>query len=265
MPKQSKKTKSVSKKTPPRRLQSSVRSIAPVAIEYQPPKSAFSSRAPRRGCAGYQGCDFVGTISSTTSLQATSFGILNPLNAAVFPRLSTVALNFRRYRYEALRFHLFGRSASTQKGVIGFSSMIDDFRDADVDVNTEARVKNMQNCTVLRGWESGVHHVDVQAQGPNWYSCDNAEPNGFNNTNPGCTYFTIPATTAAGDLQWDLYVEYSIDFDISVLQAVNTFRDSPGGGRQATTPPSDTEELTLSRLRARVRELTIAPNPPKSG
>jgi hypothetical protein len=199
------------------------RTVAPVSVGFQPPEPSFRSVTPSKGCAAYAGVDFIGQLSSTTSAQATSYLTMFCGDATAFPRLSGISKTFRRYYFKKLKYHLMGRSASTQKGNIGFSSMVDDHYAADASVNSETEVKNMQGCLVLKGWEGGTHVVDTGAQGFKWYTCDSGESADYI-FNPGFTYFAMPLTAAAGDLSWDVYVEYEIEFDIAIASTINAFK-----------------------------------------
>lgn len=230
MPKTNLKSKKESKKISGPRA---TRSVAPVSIGYQPPKPQFHTLPTKEGCAAYAGVDYIGALESTTSAQNDGYKNMNVLTVASFPRLSQVADVFRRFRWKKLRYHLFGRSASTQKGVLGFASMINDISADDVSVNTEAEIKNMEGCITLKGWESGVHIVDVNAQGFRWYNCSYDSGTGAYTCNPGFTYFSLPATTAAGDLSFDVYVEYEVVFDVAIPAGI---QDPPPLLRRGTAP-----------------------------
>lgn len=186
------------------------------------------------GCAAYRGADYLGTLESqAASAIAGPWLSLSPTNT---PRLIAIATAFRRYRYRRLTFHLIGRSASTQRGVIGFATMIDDSNNADGSIITESSVKNLQGCLVLKGWESGRHVVDVEAQGLKWYTPDDLE--GEHHT-PGFTYYSLPQTTANGDLAWDVYVEYDVEFDLAVLPEANVPKMSKVLPKEGTSSLTD--------------------------
>lgn len=213
MPKQ-KNTKNVSPKN------KSVRSTAPVSVGYQPPEPSFRSIVPKDGCAAYRGVDYVTALNSATSIVVGGYRSLMP---SFLPRLAQISSVFRRYKYRKMIWHLIGRSASTQKGVVGFASIVDDTASPDLHVLTESDVKNIQGCLVLKGWESGRHVVDVAAQGVKWYTTDVDDGLAVS---PGYTYIYTPATTANGDLSWDLYVEYEVEFDIAVTADIISAREA---------------------------------------
>lgn len=223
-----------------------LRSMAPVSVGYQPPKPQFRAVPTKEGCAAYAGVDYVGSIDSTTSAQNDGWKNMNVLTATSFPRLSQVANVFRRFRLKKLKYHLYGKSASTQRGVLGFSSMVDDINGDDPSVNTEAEIKNMEGAISLKGWESGVHVVDVGAQGLKWYNCSYEVGSSFTTFNPGYTYLSLPATAAAGDLSWDVYVEYEVVFDVAIPSGI-----------QDTPPKRERNNLDseIEKLRAALRKL----------
>lgn len=192
----------------------------PVAYAYKAPKPRFESKVPitSGASARYVGCDYVGAINSSSAAVNNGTNSLAAFTASVFPRLSAIADVFLRYRYRSLKFHLIGRSASTQAGTGAFASFVLDGATSTITVNTEAIIKNAEGALVLKGWESGVHTVDVEAAGPKWYNCD-ADSVPFT---PGALVQYIPQTTANNDLSWDLYVEYDVEFAEAVVGATVT-------------------------------------------
>jgi hypothetical protein len=89
---------------------------------------------------------------------------------------------------------------------------------SEVDVTTESAVKNTENCLVIKGWEDGIHDVPLHASGLKWYNVDNDEQYAYQ----GSIWKYLPATAAAGDLTWDCYAEYEVEFDEAVASVVNT-------------------------------------------
>lgn len=193
---------------------------APIAFGSSVPRTSFRTLVPRMGSASFAGCDYYGSIASaTTATVATLSTGISARNGTIFPRLSGLAAAFLKYKFRKLHFILLGQSPSTQKGNIGFMSLVNDLpASAEADVTTDARVKNTEGCLVIKGWESGRHVVKCDAAGLRWYNVD------LNDTGAvsylGSVWYSIPATTAAGDLTWDVYVEYEIDLDEAVAQAV---------------------------------------------
>lgn len=173
-----------------------------------------------RGTASFHGCDYFGQIASATSgtVASLSTGIA-ARNATMFPRLASIAANFLKYSFRKISFILLGQSPSTQKGNIGFMSLVNDLpSSAETDVTSDARVKNTEGCLVIKGWENGRHDVKVSASGLKWYNVDVNDSGAV--AYLGSVWYTIPATTVAGDLIWDLYVEYEVDLDESVAAVV---------------------------------------------
>lgn len=194
---------------------------APVALGYQKPQPRFISKPPvlPGACVCYEGCDFVSNVSSSSSAASTgSLSTLAPFNSNAFPRLYGIADLFLRYQFKKLVYHFIGKSASTQAGVGAFCSFVLDGATTTITVNTEAIVKNAEGALVLKGWESGNHVVNVAAAGPRWYNCDvDSVP-----FSPGNLVYYLPQTTANGDLAWDLYVEYEVEFAEPVAGATVT-------------------------------------------
>lgn len=164
------------------------------------------------------GVDFVGTVNSATSFQIISY-ILNARNATTFPRLSAIASAFRRFKFQRLRFHMFGLAGSNNGGYIACTSIITDDLGTQATPSTEAQILNSEGVALARPWSFTTHDVDVDAQGLEWYSTDvSAAATEFGEA-PGLAYFYTSATTVAGDNSWQVYVEYEVD--ISVRAAVS--------------------------------------------
>lgn len=241
--------------------------FAPVSMAYRAPQPGFRSLPPSEGAdARYHGCDFVGQDSSLSA--STSPGALYPLAAfyaSAFPRLSVMADLFLRYRWKKLVYHFIGRSASTQAGVGAWASFILDANTNSLTVNTEAIIKNAKNALVLKGWESGRHEVEISACGPRWYNNDvDSVP-----FTPGNLCHFLPQTTANGDLSWDVYVEYDVEFCEPVAGATVTplFKEKRdrkickylqefSGKQKDANLTSEIEEL-----RKKLRELEMSSTP----
>lgn len=200
-----------------------IQGSAPVALPYVGPKPSpfFRSKPPVQpgACVRYEGCDFIGAASSSSSAASTgALYSLGAFGAISFPRLSAIADVFLRYHWDSLKFHFIGKSASTQAGTGGFASFILDAATTNITVNTESIIKNAEGALVLKGWESGTHTVNVNAAGPRWYNNDvDAVP-----FTPGSLCQYIPQTTANADLSWDVYVEYAVEFAEPVAGATVT-------------------------------------------
>ena len=188
--------------------------FAPVATATARPQVGMRSVPPSRDAtARFEGVDYIDSIDSSSSNATIGlYQDIRALNATMFPRLAAIADVFLRYRLRKLRFHLIGKSASTQAGVIGFGSVIDDLQGAVVTITTDEQVKNTEGCLVIKGWENGSHNVKVSAGGVKWYTTDTQGiPDGY-----GAVFISVPQTTNAGDLSWDLYVEYDVEFSESL-------------------------------------------------
>jgi len=187
---------------------------APVAMATSRPQVGMRSSPPSRDAtARFEGVDYIDSIDSSSSNATIGlYQDIRALNATMFPRLSAIADVFLRYRLRKLRFHLIGKSASTQAGVIGFGSVIDDLQGSVVTITTDEQVKNTEGCLVIKGWENGSHEVKVSSGGVKWYTTDTQGiPDGY-----GAVFISVPQTTAAADLSWDLYVEYDVEFSESL-------------------------------------------------
>lgn len=236
-----------------------VKRAAPVAESFVVPKPEFRVSMPRQGgCAAYRGTDFIGTLASTTSAQAIEWDSihLDSLQNSIFPRLAAIARVFKEYHFHKLKFHLCGRSASTQKGNLGFVTLVQQNVETNTDV-TELSIKNSENCLVVRGWESGSHVSITSGQPLKWQSVDASDAQG-GEFQYGIILISIPATAAAGDLAWDLYAEYDVEFNIAVGATLN---GTPPPLRQRSTKPAPTKsdlpptEETIALLRQRLSQL----------
>lgn len=208
-----KKSSTPKQQNPPKKRNPSRLRIkqAPVAESTLTPRPRFRATTPTQGgCAAYEGVDYVGSLGSlSASVTAGSYTTISPSNTVLFPRLSAIADVFARYTIKKMKLHALGRSASTQAGNLALASLMLDNDGTVILANTEALIKNMQGCLVLRGWESGSHVVDCGALGMKWYNTDV----GALHQTIGAVFRYISQTTANNDLSWDLYVEYEVEFD----------------------------------------------------
>lgn len=237
-----------------------IKRSAPVAESFVVPKPEFRVTTPRQGgCAAYRGVDYLGTLSSATSAQALQWNIihLDSLQGSIFPRLAAIARVFKEYHFHKLKFHLCGRSASTQKGNLGFVTLVQQNTESSSDV-TELSIKNSENCLVVRGWESGTHTSVTSGQPLKWQTVD-GDDNVGGEYRYGIILISIPATAAAGDLAWDLYAEYDVEFNIAVGATLNGVPPPLSNPKRSTTAPSKSDlppaEETIAALRQRLSQL----------
>lgn len=210
---------------------------APVSVGYRNPGPRMRAMMPQHGgCSRFEGVDFVGSLASKVS--TPTIGVYKTITmehfsteTALFPRLVAIASAYAKYKLLKLRIHMVGTSASTQAGVGAFSSLIIDSQASGAVLNTDPIIKNLEGCIVLKGWESGFHDVKLSAQGFKWYNVDVDGDAGGPYT-PGVIVVSIPTTTNAGDLSWDVFIEYDIEFNEAVSQATNADPLSKRGGRK---------------------------------
>lgn len=166
------------------------------------------------------GRDYSMAVNSATSAAATAQVIT--MNSTLFPRLVQQAYLYQNYRFNRLSFLFVGRSASTQKGNIGVGSIISLRDTGSYTVDTEAAVKNLENAVVIQGFLTGSHEVPIGESALNWYPVYDASGTaGDSLQRIGTLFWWITATTAAGDLSWDLYVDYDIEFSGRCLNTTN--------------------------------------------
>jgi len=244
-----KKQRNLQQKNPSRLLKQMKQ--VPVAASIQTPQPRFRAKPPTQGgCACYEGIDYVGSLGSSSS--ATTAGLyanINATNASLFPRLSAIADVFARYKIKKMILHVLGRSASTQAGNLALSSLMLDDSGSIITANTEGLIKNMEGCLVVRGWESGSHVVDTGALGLKWYNTDA----GAILQQIGAIYRYIPQTTANNDLNWDLYVEYEVEFDEAL--AGGSIGSSRRPIKQETVPDIEDLGQQLIKLKRKIQSL----------
>lgn len=194
---------------------------APVAMATRVPRVYFGSVSPTRGGSlRIRGCDYYGTLNSSTLDSTSAVGSISLGSSSIFPRLAEIAKVFLKFRFDKLIVRLIGRTASTQAGNCGLMSLVNDLpASAETDVLNEAIVKNTENCLVVKGWENGDHRVPLEASGYKWYMVD--ENDTGSKFSQGSIWRTIPGTTSVGDLSWDVYLEYECEFDEAVSKDVN--------------------------------------------
>lgn len=188
-------------------------------------RQQFMAPSKKGSEARVVGIDFVATLSSSTTQNLLALYILNPKDSTSFPRLSAIAGVWCRYFFRKLRFHIFGISAATQKGYTVMASFVNDDLAQDPAITNEAQLLNLENVAVGRPWSYSIHEVNLGAQGLEWYTCDGSA------STPAGEYvgkaLAGAATTAvAGDIQYQVYVEYDVEF--AVRSAVGTLTEPNG-------------------------------------
>lgn len=207
------KNKSKTRGNRPRGNPSTRAHDAPVATHTSVPRVYFQQASPAKGgVVRYRGVDYVGAFTSSTSAINALIYDVTMVNTVLFPRLSAIASVFAKYHLHRMRFIFRGKSASTQPGNLGFGGIVNDGLGGTFTVATEAGIKNLQGCLTVKGWEDGVYDMPVRESGLTWHTIDADGNTDLNGSSYGPVYRSIPATTAAGDLSWDLYVEYDAEF-----------------------------------------------------
>lgn len=230
--------------------------MLPIGEAYCAPKVHFQAKQPSKDAdARYAGVDFAGTLSSATSVATAIYEYIYPANATLFPRLNAIAKAFVRYRFKNLRFILHGKSASTQKGLGSFGSLVTDLLGGSIAVGSASVVKNSEGVLTLRGWETGGHEVAVDTTGLKWLINDTDAGATGEGSMLGFTFYSIEATTAAGDLSWDLYVEYDVEFAEAWLPAGINMKPPKEVQADSTSVTSDE---TIKKLLEEIQRLRKA-------
>ncbi len=158
----------------------------------------------------FRGRDWYGNLTSTTADVVASLGILNPLrNATLFERLSKPAADFSLFRFRKLVFHFTGLSASTTRGSLAFTAFVNEGFGGGPSIVNEASVKNSGNALILRGDRKGSYPVRCTSQ---WLALDTNIGASLIGASHGTLYHFIDGTPAAGDLTWDVWIEYDVEF-----------------------------------------------------
>ncbi len=217
---------------------------APLAIDMSRPVIGQSFKSPsRKGSEGrVTGVDFVGTVDSTTSYAITTYTI-NARNSTLFPRLSAIAGVWRRYVPTKVKFHLFAISAATQRGYVSMSSLVTDDLSTLATPSTESQILNQENVAVGRPWSYCCHTVNLAGMGLRWYSTDTTGGTTEFGEYVGRAFLGIPGTTAAADIQVQVYVEYDMEFCQRIASSLVLANDNLVGGRIFVSTLSSTSDL----------------------
>lgn len=219
---------------------------APLAIDMSRPVISQKFKSPsRNGSEGrVTGVDFVGTVDSTTSYAITTYTI-NARNSALFPRLSAIAGVWRRYVPTKVKFHLFAISAATQRGYVSMSSLVTDDLSTLATPTTEAQILNQENVAVGRPWSYCCHTVNLAGMGLKWYSTDTTTGTSEFGEYIGRAFLGIPGTTAAADIQVQVYVEYDMEFCQRIASNLVLANNNFVGGRVFHTTLSSASDLLV--------------------
>lgn len=158
----------------------------------------------------FAGRDWYGTLASATTDTVASLGIINPQrNSTLFERLSKVSVDFAMFRFRKLVFHIVGMSPSTSKGSLAFTAFVNDGLGGGAAISNEASVKNTGNALIMRGDKSGKYSVRCNSM---WLALDtNIGANTVGNS-LGTLYHFIDGTPGAGDLSFDVWIDYVCEF-----------------------------------------------------
>lgn len=165
-------------------------------------------------------CDYVGEILSATSATNGALYIVGAQNSTLFPILSAYTQTWLKYRFRRLRLHLMPKSSTTQKGnlVLGAVAADAGFGGA-VSPSTAAAVRSLTHAKPFPAFPvqdaaSDALYFDfpVEEGSINWYSVDTDAGANLIGTHMGRIFQSLPATVAAGDIQFDVYAEFDVEF-----------------------------------------------------
>jgi hypothetical protein len=181
-------------------------SLAPVATGYIKPEVSFRSMAPiTRGAeVRFVGCDYIGSVSTSSSAASDNVYDIIPGDTTTFPRLSNLAAIFAKYRFLGLRFFIVAKAPSTFAGDMTSCMVYEGTNSGSL---SEVEVKNRVGSVTGKFWENHLFETDCGKQSLLWLenfnSADNTRVFGY--------YHLFTEIGASAIPVADIFVEYDVE------------------------------------------------------
>lgn len=185
---------------------------------------------------------------TTLTTKSTSYALLgvsgsepgfdfNPACTFLFPWISSIALNFERFRFRNLRFRLISSAATTTAGRV---YMAVDYDYDDPPAATKLALMNNRSTVEGPVWKDltlSCSTPELHRDMPEKFVAHPTRSGGVEPRTAYCGYLMVAAETAVG-VSWDLEVSYEVELCVPVLDspdAISTFGDTS----PHTTAPAD--------------------------
>jgi hypothetical protein len=161
--------------------------------------------AVRAGATVVKHREYIADIAGQSAFTVLPFAV-NPGQAATFPWLSTIAKNYDKYRFSALKFIFESTVATTTPGVTMGAFDMDA---SDVPPTTKAVMMQYQGATRANVWLS--HSSVVPRKCPDLFVRPTSQPAGTDiKTYDVANFYLAVSGTSTGNVG-ELYVEYTVE------------------------------------------------------
>lgn len=154
------------------------------------------------------GREYCGVINTSVGAAITNYNVSPRLAAALFPRLNAISENWSQFRFKSLSVKLVGRSSPTVTANAAMMFLPYSFAGVP-SVTTEYEVKASQGSVTVPAHKTATLNIPCTSV---WLSTDTNAGVLYAGALIGRLYLYVSATATAGDGQWDMYVNYSIEF-----------------------------------------------------
>lgn len=158
----------------------------------------------------FRSSDYVGVLNSGVAATITGYNATNPLgNSSLFPRAGNIAKMFMQFKFSSLTFRFVGRSTPTITANLCAVFLPNNGFGGAVTLTSEFMFKDTPGNIVVRAHQTRV--LKCPCSSP-WLSVDSNALASTVGASLGQLFTYVSATTAAGDAQWDLFVDYTLLF-----------------------------------------------------
>jgi len=158
----------------------------------------------------FKSADYVGVLNSGVAALITGYNATNPLgNTSLFPRAANIAKMFMQFRFTSLSFRFIGRSSPTINANMCAVFLPNNGFGGAVTLTSEFMFKDSPGNTVIPAHRSKVLRCACSSP---WLSVDSNALASTVGASLGQLFTYLSPTTAAGDAQWDMFVDYTLIF-----------------------------------------------------
>lgn len=176
----------------------------------------FGTKAPTRkgATARYVGCDYIGVLTASTSVNDIFKSAVSPGNTTLFPRLSAMAPIFQKYAFNKLRAYIVGDASSTQGGAI---TAVPCYESSGTPSSlTVAQARNREQQETRKFWEDFTMDFDCGKATVPWFIAAGAA-----GASGVVAYFgelhIVADLVATAVAVGQLYIEYDVEFAEAVV------------------------------------------------
>lgn len=175
------------------------------------PNPHFRSMAPtRKGAESrFVGCDYLGSLESSTSATVDSVYAISPIVGGTFPRLSVIGTVYGKYAFNKLKFTVVGTAGSQQSGAMTGCPVYES-KNAGGTTLSVAQARNREGQRTTSLWQTNTVVYDCAKATLDWFPV--LDTSNLQDISIWGEYHNVVDVTSTAISYGDLFVEYDIEF-----------------------------------------------------